>query len=119
MIFYTNKKGIVRPLSCHKCHALWLFWPKERTGQNHDSLNLQSTHSCGYCESADETMLVDINKGFFALPVENTASDLHRFLDAASGEGVIFGGVAADDLYAEIFPKTYAKMLLDSDHKLE
>lgn len=36
------------------------------------------------------------------------ATPLHRFLDAAAGEGLVLGGVDAADLYIEQFPEIYA-----------
>lgn len=42
----------VTPYECPKCHALWLFWPKEQTGFDQDHLNLKSPKSCNYCEPA-------------------------------------------------------------------
>ncbi len=32
---------------------------------------------------------------------------LHRFLDAAGGEGLVLDGVDAGDLYAAVFPERY------------
>ena len=42
----------VTPHECPQCHALWLFWPKEQSGFDTDTLNLRSAHSCPYCEGA-------------------------------------------------------------------
>ena len=39
--------------------------------------------------------------------LEKVPSNLHTFLDAAAGEGLVLGGVDAADLYVELFPKTY------------
>ena len=40
---------------------------------------------------------------------QSTIEKLHRFLDAAAGDGLICAGLDAADLYAEIFPEQYAK----------
>lgn len=39
---------------------------------------------------------------------EPVPSNLHTFLDAAAGEGLVLGGIDAADLYVELFPKTHA-----------
>jgi hypothetical protein len=36
--------------------------------------------------------------------------DLHTFLDAAAGEGLVLGGIDAADLYIAIFPERYANL---------
>lgn len=41
-------------------------------------------------------------------PAERVPGNLHTFLDAAAGEGLVLGGIDAADLYVELFPKTYA-----------
>ena len=40
---------------------------------------------------------------------KQTVEKLHKFLDAAAGDGVISDGVDAADLYIEIFPEQYAE----------
>ncbi|SPA24558.1 hypothetical protein CBM2637_A150011 [Cupriavidus taiwanensis] len=52
----------VTPLTCPKCHALWLFWPKEQSGFDHDSLNMRSLKSCDYCEPASADQLESLNR---------------------------------------------------------
>jgi hypothetical protein len=42
----------VTPYQCPKCHALWLHWPKEQSGFDHDSLSVRSSNHCAYCEAA-------------------------------------------------------------------
>lgn len=42
----------VQECTCGRCGALWLFWPKERSGFEQDTLNLKSPTSCQYCERA-------------------------------------------------------------------
>lgn len=51
----------VTPHECPQCHALWLFWPKERSGLDQDTLNLRSNGSCPYCEAAGVENLIDLN----------------------------------------------------------
>jgi len=38
-----------------------------------------------------------------------TEEELHTFLNAAAGEGLVLDGVDAADLYASVFPERYAK----------
>jgi len=44
----------VTPLTCPKCHALWLLWPREQLGfrDGNDALNCRSPRWCSYCEAA-------------------------------------------------------------------
>ena len=51
----------VTPHECPKCHALWLFWPKEVSGFDQDTLNLRSAKSCDYCEPAGVKDLIDLS----------------------------------------------------------
>lgn len=50
-------------------------------------------------------------------PVDASPSmnSLHKFLNAAAGEGVEFDGVVADELYIALFPQEYAKATASID----
>lgn len=52
----------VTPLRCPKCYALWLFWPHEQSGFGQDTLSLQGTKSCEYCEPAGSAELEPLNR---------------------------------------------------------
>jgi hypothetical protein len=62
----------VTPLECPECSALWLFWPKEQSGMDHDSLNLRSSHSCNYCENANYYNLRLFGKNPTLLPEDES-----------------------------------------------
>ena len=52
----------VKPLECPKCHALWLFWPKEQSGFATDTLSVKSATHCNYCECARADQLVPLDR---------------------------------------------------------
>jgi len=52
----------VTPLTCPKCGALWLHWPKEQSGFEHDSLNMRGAKSCNFCEHASADQLKSLNR---------------------------------------------------------
>lgn len=43
------------------------------------------------------------------------AEKLHRFLNAAAGDGLLLDGVDAADLYVAVFPKTYERAVAHLD----
>jgi len=49
-----------------------------------------------------------------AAPVD-ARERLHRFLNAAAGEGFELDGVDAADLYIELFPEEYARVIASID----
>ena len=52
----------VKPLECPKCHALWLFWPKEQSGFVTDTLSVKSATHCNYCENARADQLISLDR---------------------------------------------------------
>jgi hypothetical protein len=62
----------IKTLWCHTCGALWLFWPKEVTGMDTDSLNLRSEKSCSSCEPASSDELHEYPAGY---PVKETKDE--------------------------------------------
>lgn len=52
----------VMPLMCPKCNALWLFWPKEQSGFEEDTLNMRALKSCDFCEHANIDQLQSLNR---------------------------------------------------------
>lgn len=41
----------VAPLKCPKCGALWLFWPKEQSGAEMDTISVRM-RTCSFCDNA-------------------------------------------------------------------
>lgn len=60
----SREKNIrcVKPLSCPKCHALWLFWPSEQSGFATDTLSVKSATHCDYCENARADQLSTLDR---------------------------------------------------------
>ena len=48
-------------------------------------------------------------------PAAPEATDLHTFLNAAAGEGLVLDGIDAGDLYQAVFPERYAATVAQID----
>jgi hypothetical protein len=72
----TMSKKQVSAYRCLKCSALWLFYPKEITTFETDTLNLRSPNSCDECEPAwiEDLQLLPSIEDLFVLEKEGEVS---------------------------------------------
>ena len=94
----------VQPLECPERHALWLFWPKEQSGFDHDSLSVKSAKHCEFCEKATAAQLKPLGSAFTPAPAPVVPDAAEHETQGERAELIDWLEQSADQ--AAIFPST-------------